>query len=315
MFHAVSLGQVLPQETIGVLVGAALPGVMGRGEVEAGRSGALDGPVAMELAAVVDGDRVDRARLDANQMPHAPVDLRSCAPRQPAEHDVAGLALDQAQHAGTRLAGAEHRVGFPMSHVTTCFDDGRACGDGSLVGQPAATVIASVAFAPLFSGTAQVRVEGSAGRLVGPDVAVDGLMADGQRALESKPSRDLLGTPVGLKKRLYPLPVCRTEASIPPGVGAPGAGIPVRELGAVPAIMMGGVTAQFSSHRASMASQNPSNRAAREPLLPKGSNGVSFTCGDLAVAHGRPSSLGRDERLPPARSSLLMSRAVVALTV
>src|SRR5262245_62561403 len=102
MFHAVSLGQVLAQEAIGILVGPALPGVMGCGEVEASRSCALDGPVTVELAAVVHCDRMDRSRLHANQMPHTPVDLRGGATSELAEHDVAGLALDQAQHAGPR---------------------------------------------------------------------------------------------------------------------------------------------------------------------------------------------------------------------
>jgi len=40
--HALALGQVLPDEAVGVLVGAAFPGVVRRGEIEAGVGGPFD---------------------------------------------------------------------------------------------------------------------------------------------------------------------------------------------------------------------------------------------------------------------------------
>jgi hypothetical protein len=95
-------------------------------------------------------------------------------------------------------------------------------------------------------------------------------MADGQRPIESEPARDLLRTPIGLEEGLHPRPVCGDEASVSPGAGATAAGVPVRELGAVAAIMMGAVTLQFPSHGAPMATQDPGDDAGGEPLSPSG---------------------------------------------
>ncbi len=49
VFHALALGQVLPDQAVGVFVGAAFPGMVRRGEVEAGLGRMLDHRVAMEL--------------------------------------------------------------------------------------------------------------------------------------------------------------------------------------------------------------------------------------------------------------------------
>src|SRR2546422_8892504 len=67
---------------------------------------------------------------------------------------------------------------------------------GALAGQAAAAVIAPVAFAPLFARSAQVGVQVAAQAVVGPDVAVDRLMADRELPLAPQPAGDLLGTPV-----------------------------------------------------------------------------------------------------------------------
>lgn len=56
VLHRGALRDVLANEPIGVLVRAALPGVIRSGEVEGRAGGALDVAVAMELRSVVDGD-------------------------------------------------------------------------------------------------------------------------------------------------------------------------------------------------------------------------------------------------------------------
>ena len=67
--------------------------------------------------------------------------------------------------------------------------------------------------------------------LVGPDVAVDGFMTDGQGSTESEPPGDLLETPIGLEERLHPYPIGRSEALVPSGAGAAAAGVSIREDG------------------------------------------------------------------------------------
>ena len=47
-------------------------------------------------------------------------------------------------------------------------------------------------------------VERAARAFVGPDVAVDGLVADAERAFEPQPARDLLGAPIFTQQRVDP---------------------------------------------------------------------------------------------------------------
>jgi len=54
--HAVSLGEVLSDEAVGVLVGTSFPGMMGISEVESGVGEALDVLIAVEFGSVVGGD-------------------------------------------------------------------------------------------------------------------------------------------------------------------------------------------------------------------------------------------------------------------
>ena len=57
--HAVSLGEVLSDEAVGVLVGTSFPGMMGISEVESGVGEALDVLIAMEFGSVVGGSVLD----------------------------------------------------------------------------------------------------------------------------------------------------------------------------------------------------------------------------------------------------------------
>ena len=63
-----ALRQVLANQAVGVLVGTALPGVVGRGEVELETSLSLNGCVAVELGSVVGSDGLDeRACFRSNR--------------------------------------------------------------------------------------------------------------------------------------------------------------------------------------------------------------------------------------------------------
>ena len=58
-----ALGQVLPDEPVGVLVESALPGMVGVGEVALGVESLGDGLMVGELLAVVIGERVDKVGM------------------------------------------------------------------------------------------------------------------------------------------------------------------------------------------------------------------------------------------------------------
>jgi hypothetical protein len=65
-----ALPEILPDQPIGVLVGAALPRVMRIGEIKHHPAARLDLLVAMEFAAVVRGDRPELSGMSRQQ--HAP---------------------------------------------------------------------------------------------------------------------------------------------------------------------------------------------------------------------------------------------------
>jgi hypothetical protein len=58
--HAGAFGYVLTDQAVGVFIGAALPRVMGRREVERDAGRALELGVVVELCAVVGGDGLNR---------------------------------------------------------------------------------------------------------------------------------------------------------------------------------------------------------------------------------------------------------------
>ena len=62
-----TLGEVLSDEAVGVLVGAAFPGVMGSGEEDGGIESMLDGFVAVKLDSVVEGEGVHGMGLVGEQ--------------------------------------------------------------------------------------------------------------------------------------------------------------------------------------------------------------------------------------------------------
>jgi len=97
--HARVLGQVLAYQAVGVLVGAALPGVVRVGEVERHAGGTLDAGIAVELGAVVGGDAVELLRQPADQGDGPGVGLLFGACPELADLEVAALALHQADDA------------------------------------------------------------------------------------------------------------------------------------------------------------------------------------------------------------------------
>ena len=65
LIEVAALGIILADEAVGVLVGAALPGGVGVGEVDREAGGGLDPLETGELLAVVEGERVTQAPGDA----------------------------------------------------------------------------------------------------------------------------------------------------------------------------------------------------------------------------------------------------------
>jgi hypothetical protein len=86
---------------------------------------------------------------------------------------------------------------------------------------------------------AEAEVERAAPLLVLPDVAVDGLVADPERAGQGEPSGDLLGAPELVEQGFDQVPVLAHEPAVAPGPGSAAAGVAVGGAGAVAPVLAG----------------------------------------------------------------------------
>lgn len=183
------LGQILAEEPIGVLVGAALPGVVRSGEVEGGVELPLEGFVHVELGAVVGGDGVDGMRFVAQQRDGALESFVGADASDLADADEAALAFDDGDGGG--FAAAVDGVDLPVAKAGPVIDHCRAFSDHALAGEPAAAVVGGVALAFEFASAAQMAPEGAAARLVSPDMQVDRFVAHDAYAFDAQAANDL----------------------------------------------------------------------------------------------------------------------------
>ena len=91
--------QAQKQQTVEVLVAAALPGVMWVGEVTADTCGLFQGAIAMELGAVVPGDRSEGQAAGLDGVKRGAIDCTHRAMRQLHHQCQPRAALDQGQQA------------------------------------------------------------------------------------------------------------------------------------------------------------------------------------------------------------------------
>jgi hypothetical protein len=283
--HALPLGEILSEQSVGVLAGPPLPCVVGSGEVESSPGHLLDGGVVMELGAIVGGDGVDRSWLGLDQALCPCIDLCRPSDGELADGEVSGLPFHHGQDTGGGLSGAEERVDFPMSHQGASLGRVGSRGDVPFPGQPSATVVGAVAFSALLSGAPQVGVEVATCGLVGPDIAVDGLVTDREPSLGLEAPGDLFGAPEALEAPGHQAPVLGFESAIAAGAGSSTPGVGMSHLGSVGAVMGGEVAAQFAADCATMPSQEAGDGGGSETLPLQQSECVSFFKGDLVIAH------------------------------
>ena len=197
-----ALREVLAQQAVGVLVGAALPRVVRKSEVELDADLLRDLGVGRELLAPVEGHRLERLALEGLRHLGAHA-CRGLAPALPADEEAVP-AVDEGQQA--RAAGpAGDRVPLPVPGL------GAAVGGRGALGylvrdlDLAAPLRRSLAALPAMAqplgrlSAADARIEAPR-----PYGAVDGRVAHGAGAqLEREPALDLLGRPL-LVQELVP---------------------------------------------------------------------------------------------------------------
>ena len=232
-----ALGEILSEQSVGVLTGPPLPCVVGSGEVESSPGRLFDGGVVMELGAIIGGDGMDRSWLGPDQALCSRTDLCRPSDGELADGEVSGLPFHHGQRTGGGLSGAEERVDFPMSHLGASLGRVGSRGDVPFSGQPSATVVGAVAFSAFLSGAPQVGVELATGGFAGPDIAVDGLVTDGEPSIGPEAPGDLFGAPQAFEVPGHQAPVFGTESAIAAGAGSSTPGAGMSHLGAVGAVM------------------------------------------------------------------------------
>ena len=196
-----AFGQVLTQQAVSVLVGAAFPGVVGMGEVDRQIESAFQLDRTGELAAVVQGQ--------------APAFLGGQSAKGSLEllGDRLGgaggdLACDQIAagpiHTGQKIAAttfAHHGVAFPMAELPPVVSLFRAFVDGAFADDLAPARGLAVGLATGLAGDPQERTELMCPLGIGPDPPIDRRMADreafqARRGTGRQTTGDLLRRPV-----------------------------------------------------------------------------------------------------------------------
>ena len=217
-----ALGQLLPDQAVGVLARAPFPGMMRSGKVEAHSGGRFDESVAVKLGPVVEGDRLEPPRMPVDQSDDDPDGVLFGAAGEFANQHVAGLSLHQGDHTVTLLALSHHRIDLPVTNSVPPLHGSRPLLDHPLPGQSPSGVIASIAFATLLERLTQVGVQRASSSHVAPDVAVDGFVADGEPTCATQVPADLLRAPLLLEQCLNCGELIRAEVAVAPGTFASG---------------------------------------------------------------------------------------------
>ena len=130
----------------------------------------------------------------------------------------------------------------------------------------AAFFIGAVAL-PVPWSLAQITVQSSAASLVLPDMLVDRLVADLERAIASQQAADLFGTKIFIDERLDHVPVARGQAAVTTRTFPSCAGLFLRPFETISTVIPTAVALEFSVNRASVPIERERDLGTGEVLL------------------------------------------------
>ena len=166
------LGEELSDETVHVLVSAALPGSIGMSQEEVGIKGAGDSFMSGKLLAVVGRQHMDASRERRQQRDHGIRDDIGRLGRHMGNPGVAGLALVQRRQR-LPMSGADDQVDFPVAKAAARNDDSWAPLDRQMIGDGAAPIAAAIAFASHL-----LAAQGAVQATAHVDALIDAFVAD-----------------------------------------------------------------------------------------------------------------------------------------
>ena len=309
-----AFGQVLANQSIGVLVGASLPGVVGSGEVDLGSELALDVLVAMELDSVVGSNRADLVCLVREQFDQASVGVFDGSAGQRPDADQAALALHRSDNA--RFAATVDGVALPVAEAAPAVHDGGPLPDHALASQATAAVVAAIAFAPLLARPAKMTPQRATVLLVPPEVHIDGLMAHDRDACAAAATDDLIRAPLLRDQRFDGREVVGAVARVSTRTAPSSVRHFHRHARAVRPVVGRGIALQFPPNRAAVSSQRGRDRGALQALRAQDPDLISFLRGELSIDH--PTAMVHllpefkmPNKAPEPTSTSVMPRAIL----
>jgi hypothetical protein len=300
--HVASLWNELPDEAVGVFVGAALPGAVWVGEVDGDSGPVLDGFEGGELLAVVEREGPAQLLWKRHQGARQGLgDGDGLACVRLGRDEVSALALDQGQDApGSALAFDE--IALPIAMAPPCLDDAAARADRDAARDQSSGEARHASGFPPFSAPSQVSVQVPAQHRIAMDPAIDGL--DGEphgplsREVDHQPPGDLFRRPMETKPGLDigAQPRVREPRSAPGRLSslprAPiGMGVEVGDTLALGAARAG-VARELAGDDAVMASERAPDGAAPEALAPQGIDDQTFAFGEVSLIVSRRHGMG-----------------------
>lgn len=190
--EAPALAKVVPDEPIGVLVGAALPGCVGVDKVEVGIKRLGDVRMLCEFRAIVGGQRMDavfqglRSAVMASDTASACLEAVRVNSDKPQQRS-AKVTNTPLWPAPIPVSAAQSPKRWHVSPIAGRWSIGAS-------GQLAASIVAGVTLAPLAVAT-RVLVEIAATAFVRQNVLVNPLRANAYTALYAHVAADLLRRP------------------------------------------------------------------------------------------------------------------------
>ena len=197
------LREVFPHKPVGMLVRAALPGMVGLREVEVRSELRRHRRLPRELLAVFRRERVHR-----NARAHCQLSSGLVRRSAVGASEIRKLRgrVDRRDD-GISVLRADERVRLPVVGAGLLLDDCRVLGDVRSVRNQAASGAATALPVRLLPESAQMQLEVAARLAVGADISVDPLAARRRLALLAKAARNLLWAPAQLQLLLHEAPL------------------------------------------------------------------------------------------------------------
>ena len=187
------LREKLPDQSIHVLVGTALPRRIGMGKEEVGVELFGDPFMLGKLLAVVRRQRVHESLERRQQGDHRVRDVLRTLRRNVGNQGIAGSPLVDGNQS-LLMAGADHQIGFPIAETLASVSDLRSLVNRHLIWDRAAPFAARITLSACLLA-AQGAVQRSTGTLVGIDALIAALVTDTGLVVGLELARNLLGAP------------------------------------------------------------------------------------------------------------------------